>query len=103
MAELLSQSFPAIRQRGPWGLWLRSKRLLLFSNDQLWIRKTSDGPSCLFDADPAAFALTEPLSAQTAVISQPEARCWSNAARRSILAARSPRKIATLFCLMSLR
>ena len=31
MAELLSQSFPAIRQRGPWGLWPRSKRLLLFS------------------------------------------------------------------------
>ena len=42
------------------------KRLLLFSDDQLWVRHTPEGPSCLFDADPAAFALTEPLSAQTA-------------------------------------
>ncbi|MDD4443220.1 MAG: NAD(+) diphosphatase [Kiritimatiellae bacterium] len=42
------------------------KRLLLFSDDQLWIRHTPEGPSCLFDADPAAFALTEPLPAYAA-------------------------------------
>ena len=41
------------------------KGLLLFSADQLWVRQTPEGPSWLFDADPLAFDLVEPLSAPT--------------------------------------
>jgi len=39
------------------------KCLLLFSDDQIWYRQTPEGPSLLFDADPGALVLTEPLSA----------------------------------------
>jgi NAD+ diphosphatase len=37
------------------------KKCLLFCGGDLWIRRTPGGVTCLFDADPARFAFTEPL------------------------------------------
>ena len=38
------------------------KSHLIFSGEQLWIRRTDNGIQCLFDADPARFAFTEPVN-----------------------------------------
>ena len=35
---------------------------LIFSGDQLWIRRTDKGAQCLFDADPAQFVIVEPVT-----------------------------------------
>ena len=40
---------------------------LLFKGDQLWIRRTADGVGCLFDADPARLAFSEPVDGPVAV------------------------------------